>query len=199
MGMHGPRARARHVRHTACRALIACARVLLPAVPSFGKLDSLNFVVMHFAEAVQYTAIGWLDKNRGYLHPDVAYVLTQSDSALMRELFPMSILDVSKKATVGALFRKSLRSLSATMLTTAQNYVRAPRTRPHPRARTLTLAARPRCAPSLRALAAHPRCAPSHTPSLRGLALCPRSHRAVAWTCAGPLHQAQRQEGEGHF
>jgi len=92
--------------------------------PSFGKLDSLNFVVMHFAEAVQYTAIGWLDKNRGYLHPDVAYVLTQSDSALMRELFPMSILDVSKKATVGALFRKSLRSLSATMLTTAQNYVR---------------------------------------------------------------------------
>jgi len=89
-----------------------------------GELDRMSFVVVHFAEPVCYTAEGWLDKNRGYLHPDVAYVLTQSDSALIREIFPMSVLDVAKKSTVGALFRKSLRSLSATMLTTSQNYVR---------------------------------------------------------------------------
>ena len=89
-----------------------------------GLLDQMSFIVVHFAEAVCYTAEAWLDKNRGYLHPDVAFVLTQSDSALLRELFPMSVLDVTKKSTVGSIFRKSLRSLSATMLTTSQNYVR---------------------------------------------------------------------------
>ena len=93
--------------------------------PSHGaQLDRLAFVVVHYAEAVCYTVDGWLDKNRGYLHPDVAYVLTQSDAPLVRTLYPMSCVDVTKKSTVGSTFRKSLRQLSATMLTTAQNYVR---------------------------------------------------------------------------
>ena len=30
-------------------------------------------------QAVCYTAEGWLDKNRGYLHPDLAAVLCRSD------------------------------------------------------------------------------------------------------------------------
>ena len=96
----------------------------LPFPTHGAMLDRLSFIVVHYAEAVCYTADAWLDKNRGYLHPDVAYVLTQSDAPLVRTLFPMSCVDVTKKSTVGSTFRKSLRQLSATMLTTSQNYVR---------------------------------------------------------------------------
>ena len=93
--------------------------------PSHGKdLDPLNFVVVHYAEPVCYTADGWLDKNRGYLHPDLALILSNSSSALVQALFPPSSVDTSKKASVSATFRKSLRQLSATMLQTAQWYVR---------------------------------------------------------------------------
>ena len=69
--------------------------------PSHGaQLDRMTFIIVHYAEAVCYTADAWLDKNRGYLHPEVAYLLTQSDSQLVTTLFPMSCVDVTKKSTV---------------------------------------------------------------------------------------------------
>ena len=89
-----------------------------------GDLDRLNFVVVHYAEPVMYTADGWLDKNRGYLRPDLAFVLTQSSSPLMRELFPPTVVDVTKKSSVSSTFRKSLSQLHTTMLQTSQWYVR---------------------------------------------------------------------------
>ncbi len=88
------------------------------------ELDELSFVVVHYAEPVKYTADGWLDKNRGYLHPELAFVLSQSASTLVRELYPASACDVAKKSSVSSTFRKSLRALSATMLQTSQWYVR---------------------------------------------------------------------------
>ena len=43
--------------------------------------------------------VGWLDKNRGYLHPDLALVLTQSKSELVRQLFPPSSVDAGTRST----------------------------------------------------------------------------------------------------
>ena len=72
---------------------------------------------------MRYTAEGWLDKNRGFLSPELALVLSQSKSAIVRAMFPPSA-EVKKKSTISSTFRKSLRALSTTMLQTAQTYVR---------------------------------------------------------------------------
>ena len=121
-----------------------------------GDLDRLNFVVVHYAEPVMYTADGWLDKNRGYLRPDLAFVLTQSSSPLMRELFPPTVVDVTKKSSVSSTFRKSLSQLHTTMLQTSQWYVAASsQRRPPPRPFDGSCCARltPASAPSSRSSA----------------------------------------------
>ena len=87
------------------------------------KYDGLQFLLTHYAGPVMYTAYGWMDKNRGTLHPDLANVLSVSDSRLVQTLFPPMAAG-EKRATVGASFRASLRALSATMQQTAQQYIR---------------------------------------------------------------------------
>ena len=95
--------------------------------PSRGAdLDELSFVVVHYAESVCYCTSGWLEKNRGYLSDDVYKLLPKSANGLVAELFPPRADEKGKKAerTIGSTFRKSLRKLSATMLTTSQSFVR---------------------------------------------------------------------------
>jgi hypothetical protein len=90
------------------------------------ELDRISFVVVHYAGPVMYTGFEWLEKNRGRLHPDLAFTLSQSDNELCRELFKDVAAESAKpkKDSVGMIFRKSLRQLSATMMQTHQQYIR---------------------------------------------------------------------------
>jgi len=108
--------------------------VLPSALPTsaMGKdLDKLQFSIIHYAGKVTYTAESWLDKNRGFLQPDLAFVLSTSSAPLLQSLFMRrddavgSARNLSRdKATVLSSFRQSLRSLSSTLLQTNARYIR---------------------------------------------------------------------------
>ena len=88
-------------------------------------LDVLQFSIAHYAGNVTYTAESWIDKNRGYLAPDLAFLMSTSSSTLLSTLFPRGSGGESKKSsTVLASFRASLRALSSTLLETNARYIR---------------------------------------------------------------------------
>mmetsp|Transcript_31792 Transcript_31792/g.66569 ORF Transcript_31792/g.66569 Transcript_31792/m.66569 type:complete len:1417 (+) Transcript_31792:14-4264(+) len=90
-------------------------------------LDKLQFCVTHYAGKVTYTALGWMDKNRGFLQPDLAFLMSTSSNALLESLFPPATKKDSKDkkgSTTLATFRNSLRALSATLLQTKARYIR---------------------------------------------------------------------------
>jgi len=89
------------------------------------KYDKLQFIVRHYAGEVQYTAWRWLEKNRGTLHQDIPVLLASSSRPLLAALFAeRAASDETKRATVGASYRASLRALSETMAATSQHYIR---------------------------------------------------------------------------
>ena len=66
-----------------------------------------------------YTADNWLDKNRGFLQPALAFLMSTSSNPLLESLFPVATKKDSKDkkgSTLLAGFRASLRALSATLL-----------------------------------------------------------------------------------
>ena len=88
------------------------------------EMAKKQFVIHHYAEDVQYTAHGWLEKNRGKLHPDMARLLTTSRSPLLQMIAPPAEDSSSKAPTVSGVFRASLKQLSATMIATHQHFIR---------------------------------------------------------------------------
>ena len=103
--------------------------VLPSATPASVKdkdLDKLRFSITHYAGKVTYTTEQWLDKNRGFLQPELAFLLSTSSSSLLSSLFtPSAEAKAEKgKSTVLSTFRASLRQLSATLLQTSARYVR---------------------------------------------------------------------------
>ena len=86
------------------------------------EMDALQFIVVHYAGEVRYTAYNWLDKNRGNLNPELALALCLSSSALLSALFDADSAPQpattprggrgggAKKATVGSSFRASLQA-----------------------------------------------------------------------------------------
>lgn len=90
-------------------------------------LDKLRFSIWHYAGKVTYTADAWLDKNRGFLQPELAFLLSNSSSTLLSSLFARDgaqAATAKKGSTVLSSFRSSLRSLSATLLQTSARYIR---------------------------------------------------------------------------
>ena len=107
------------------------------------EFDRLQFIMTHYAGEVRYTALNWLDKNRGFVNPEITVCMCSSKSELLVELFQSkeeaaASPDKSKglrtkggrgggavkKPTVGSKFRASLRSLSTTLLQTSARYIR---------------------------------------------------------------------------
>ena len=78
-------------------------------------MDKLQFIVKHYAEEVSYTALNWLEKNRGKLHADLTTLLAASESPLLQSVGAEEDTTVatSKRPTVSGKFRMSLRQLSA--------------------------------------------------------------------------------------
>ena len=50
--------------------------------------DDLRFSVRHYAGEVCYQCAGFREKNKDTLHPDLSAVMQESQTALVRELFP---------------------------------------------------------------------------------------------------------------
>ncbi|KAJ8374528.1 hypothetical protein SKAU_G00051080 [Synaphobranchus kaupii] len=114
--------------------------------PHFRKprMSNMGFVILHFADMVQYECDGFLDKNRDTVFEEPINILRASQSELVAELFqqepaggalsqsslPNGSLRSGKRAhrehklTVGFQFRQSLQLLMDTLNSTTPHYVR---------------------------------------------------------------------------
>ncbi|KAM3619892.1 uncharacterized protein V6R79_015415 [Siganus canaliculatus] len=110
--------------------------------PHFRKprMSNSAFIVLHFADMVQYECDGFLDKNRDTVFEELINILRASQSELVAELFQQqgnassSVANGSvrsgkratreHKLTVGFQFRQSLQMLMDTLNSTTPHYVR---------------------------------------------------------------------------
>ncbi|XP_034943437.1 unconventional myosin-Va isoform X2 [Chelonus insularis] len=111
--------------------------------PRFG---TSAFLIHHFADLVEYSTVGFLDKNRDTVIEEQVDMLRSSDNKLLKQLFnddppKLSVPNQTKvkisaskpltssapkanKKTVGSQFRDSLNMLMATLNATTPHYVR---------------------------------------------------------------------------
>ncbi|XP_066588224.1 unconventional myosin-Va isoform X2 [Prorops nasuta] len=109
--------------------------------PRFG---TSAFLIIHFADRVQYETVGFLEKNRDTVIEEQIDVLRSSENKLLKKLFreeetklvvPNARIKVSaqkpvqsnpkqNKKTVGSQFRDSLNMLMSTLNETTPHYVR---------------------------------------------------------------------------
>nr|XP_057930064.1 unconventional myosin-Vb isoform X2 [Doryrhamphus excisus] len=109
--------------------------------PHFRKprMSNSAFIILHFADMVQYEGGGFLDKNRDTIFEELVNVLKASQSELVAELFQQqenkpSVANGSvhsgrrahreHKLTVGFQFRQSLQLLMDMLNSTTPHYVR---------------------------------------------------------------------------
>ncbi|XP_056234565.1 unconventional myosin-Vb [Seriola aureovittata] len=109
--------------------------------PHFQKprMSNSAFVILHFADMVQYECGGFLDKNRDTVFEELINILKASQSELVAELFQQqeTVSTVANgsvrsgkratrehKLTVGFQFRQSLQMLMDTLNSTTPHYVR---------------------------------------------------------------------------
>ncbi|KAL6468703.1 hypothetical protein MHYP_G00222270 [Metynnis hypsauchen] len=114
--------------------------------PNFRKprMSNSAFIVLHFADMVQYECDGFLDKNRDTIFEEPINIMRASQSELVAELFQqkpvgdsLSVSSVPNggvrsgkrahrehKLTVGFQFRQSLQLLMDTLNSTTPHYVR---------------------------------------------------------------------------
>ncbi|XP_044056593.1 unconventional myosin-Vb [Siniperca chuatsi] len=109
--------------------------------PHFRKprMSNSAFIVVHFADMVQYECDGFLDKNRDTVFEELINILKASQSELVAELFQQQghVSSVANggvrsgkraprehKLTVGFQFRQSLQMLMDILNSTTPHYVR---------------------------------------------------------------------------
>ncbi|KAJ1085124.1 hypothetical protein NDU88_005257 [Pleurodeles waltl] len=116
------------------------------------RLSSTAFIIVHFADTVEYRCLGFLEKNRDRVHSEPVCILKASKSKLVAELFkdeeqeqplplafgkaPLAKMTVrafrrsvpaankEHRKTIGSQFRASLHQLMVTLNSTTPHYVR---------------------------------------------------------------------------
>lgn len=99
----------------------------------YGKVLSQpdNFIVKHYAGAVQYDSNGWLVKNQDRLLPDLCDLLSTSKNKLLASLFPRDDAQASGKTSLGLKFRQQLDDLMTTLNSTEPHYIRCVKPNPY--------------------------------------------------------------------
>ena len=100
-------------------------------VIEFPKTSRTKFTVKHYAAPVTYEAIGFLEKHKDALLPDLSVLMRSSSTALLSSLFPEAVVDnhantggrkkrggALAQKTVGTQFKTSLSELMATIQST---------------------------------------------------------------------------------
>ncbi|XP_078527330.1 unconventional myosin-Vb-like [Lissotriton helveticus] len=115
------------------------------------RLSSMAFIVVHFADTVEYKCSGFLEKNRDRVYAEPISILKASKSKLVAELFqeeqehplplafgkvplakmtvrafrrPMPAVNKEHRKTIGSQFRASLHQLMITLNSTTPHFVR---------------------------------------------------------------------------
>ncbi|XP_049321456.1 unconventional myosin-Vb [Astyanax mexicanus] len=108
------------------------------------RMSNSAFIILHFADMVQYECVGFLDKNRDTVFEEPINIMRASQSDLVAELFQQQSAGGSisassvpnggvrsgkrahreHKLTVGFQFRQSLQLLMDTLNSTTPHYVR---------------------------------------------------------------------------
>ncbi|RQM24575.1 hypothetical protein B5M09_004595 [Aphanomyces astaci] len=97
---------------------------------SHGQLSQRKFTIHHYAGSVEYTAVGFRDKNFGVLAPDVVELLRgrRSTDAFVRQLFQSSSPSRHNKPrrheSVASQFQSQLGTLMKRLHTAQVHYVR---------------------------------------------------------------------------
>jgi myosin heavy subunit len=85
-----------------------------------------HFVVRHYAGDVIYDAIGFLEKNRDTLNPDLMEMLFTSTAPLINELFneKVALSTADQKSSLSKQFQRQLNNLMQELSRTEPHYIR---------------------------------------------------------------------------
>ena len=84
-----------------------------------------HFVVNHYAGSVSYDSLGFLEKNRDSLWPDIYACLTKSADKKTSGLFPEDTGEKKGRGnTLGGQFRGQLTNLMDKLRSTIPSYIR---------------------------------------------------------------------------
>ena len=96
---------------------------------SFPRMGETNFIIRHYAGFVEYDSVGFREKNKDSLHPDMVAMMTSSADPFVVSLFPDEVaasgsVRSGRLPTLASQFKTSLSELVAGINETAVHYVR---------------------------------------------------------------------------
>ncbi|EQC36789.1 hypothetical protein SDRG_05622 [Saprolegnia diclina VS20] len=109
-----------------------------PSVIEFPRTSRTEFIIKHYAAPVKYESLGFLEKHKDNLLPDLSDLMRGSDTTYIQKLFEEKVVEVKKEevpagrrrggtlniSTVGSQFKDSLTELMTTIQSTNVQYVR---------------------------------------------------------------------------
>ncbi|RHY31310.1 hypothetical protein DYB32_003604 [Aphanomyces invadans] len=107
-----------------------------PSVIEFPRTSQTEFIIKHYAAPVKYEAIGFLEKHKDNLLPDLGDLMRSSNITYIQKLFEEKAEEVKEEpankrrggmmnlSTVGTQFKDSLTELMNSIQATSVQYVR---------------------------------------------------------------------------